>query len=221
MIAFADVYTEACLRHGEEEVLRRLPVPATTEELEDRDEARYLSLMSRRIFRAGLRHSMVDARWPAFEEVFHDFDVNRVRMLSDDDLDAMLRDARLIRHWRKLQAVRHNASVMHELRTSHGGFGRYLAAWPVTDCVGLWRDLHARFAQLGGNSGPYFLRMAGKDTFILTGDVIRALNRWGAYAGDPRSLKARRTVQECFNAWHQESGRPQCQISRILALSID
>ena len=211
MISFADIYTEACLRHGEQEAQRRLPRPATAGELEDMDEARYLSLMSRRIFRAGLRHSMVDARWPAFEEAFHGFDVDRVRMLSDDDLDAMLRDARLIRHWRKLQAVRHNAAV----------FVRYLAAWPVTDCVGLWRDLKKRFAQLGGNSGPYFLRMAGKDTFILTGDVIRALNRWGAYEGDPRTLKAKEAVQDAFNMWREESGRPQCQISRILALSID
>lgn len=221
MISFADIYTEACLRHGEQEAQRRLPRPATAGELEDMDEARYLSLMSRRIFRAGLRHSMVDARWPAFEEAFHGFDVDRVRMLSDDDLDAMLRDARLIRHWRKLQAVRHNAAVLYDLRASHGGFGRYLAAWPVTDCVGLWRDLKKRFAQLGGNSGPYFLRMAGKDTFILTGDVIRALNRWGAYEGDPRTLKAKEAVQDAFNMWREESGRPQCQISRILALSID
>ena len=221
MISFDDIYTEACLRHGGEEVLQRLPVPATARELEDMSEARYLSVMSRRIFRAGLRHSMVDARWPAFEEVFQGFDVDRVRMLSDDDLDGMLRDARLIRHWRKLQAVRHNAEAMHQLREEHGGFGRYLAAWPVTDCVGLWRDLKKRFAQLGGNSGPYFLRMAGKDTFILTGDVIRALNRWGAYEGDPRTLKAKEAVQDAFNMWREESGRPQCQISRILALSID
>jgi 3-methyladenine DNA glycosylase Tag len=117
--------------------------------------------------------------------------------------------------------VRHNAGAMFDLREEHGGFGRYLAAWPVTDIVGLWRDLHTRFAQLGGNSGPYFLRMAGKDTFVLTRDVVTALNRWEAYQGEPRSIKARQAVQEAFNRWGEESGRPLCQISRVLALSVD
>lgn len=221
MKTFAFIYEEACLRHGEDKVLERLPRPAGAAELAGVADDRYLSLMSRRIFRAGLRHSMVDARWPAFEEVFFGFDIERVRMLSDDDLDAMLRDRRLIRHWRKLQAVRHNAETMHQLREEHGGFGRYLAAWPATDIVGLWRDLRTRFAQLGGNSGPYFLRMAGKDTLILTRDVVAALNRWGAYAGEPKSVKARQAVQGAFNRWHEESGRPLCQISRVLALSVD
>lgn len=221
MQTFAFIYEEACLRHGEKQLLDRLPRPAGAAALRGVADAHYLSLMSRRIFRAGLRHSMVDARWPAFEEVFFGFDVERVRMLSDDDLDDLLRDRRLIRHWRKLQAVRHNAEAMHQLREEHGGFGRYLAAWPVTDIVGLWRDLRSRFAQLGGDSGPYFLRMAGKDTFVLTRDVVTALNRWGAYAGEPKSVKARQVVQEAFNRWGEESGRPLCQISRVLAQSVD
>ena len=74
---------------------------------------------------------------------------------------------------------------------------------------------------MGGSSAPYFLRMVGKDTFILTNDVIRALNRWGAYQAIPSTIKAKQEIQGKFNIWAEESGRPLCQLSRILALSVD
>ena len=63
--------------------------------------------------------------------------------------------------------------------------------------------------------------MAGKDTFILTTDSIKALNEWGAYSGDPKSKKARRDVQQVFNDWSSESGLCLSEMSRILALSVD
>ena len=87
--------------------------------------------------------------------------------------------------------------------------------------VGLWRELGKRFSQLGGNSGPYFLRMAGKDTFLLTDSVVKALNHWDAFAGTPKTKGDRRRVQEVFNAWHQATSRPLCQLSMILAASVD
>ncbi len=74
---------------------------------------------------------------------------------------------------------------------------------------------------MGGNSGPYFLRMVAKDSFILTPYVVRALNHWGAFAGEPKGKGARRQVQTAFNDWAAQSGRPLCQISMILAISVD
>ena len=99
--------------------------------------------------------------------------------------------------------------------------GAWLAGWPRDDVVGLWQDLGKRFSQLGGNSGPYFLRMAGKDTFLLTEAVVRALNHWDAFVGTPKSKADRLRVQAAFNAWHQATSRPLCQLSMILAASVD
>ena len=86
--------------------------------------------------------------------------------------------------------------------------------------MGLWRDLANRFSQLGGNSGPYFLRMAGKDTFMITGDVLRALIDAKIVKKKPTIKDDRAAVQNAFNAWAEETGRPLCQLSRILALSV-
>ena len=141
--------------------------------------------------------------------------------MSDEELEALLNDQRLIRHWGKLKSVQANAAAMTRLRSEAGGMGAWLAGWPRDDVVGLWQDLGKRFSQLGGNSGPYFLRMAGKDTFLLTEAVIRALNHWDAFVGTPKSKADRLQVQAAFNAWHQATSRPLCQLSMILAASVD
>lgn len=206
---------------GVQALAARLPVPKKPDELRAVPDDRYLSLMSQRIFRAGLKHSVVDAKWPAFEEVFFGFDPARVRAMPDEELEALLNDQRLIRHWGKMKAVRANAAAMLELATETGGMGAWLADWPRDDVVGLWDQLGKRFSQLGGNSAANFLRMAGKDTFILTDAVVKALGHWDAFHGTPKSKADRAKVQAAFNEWHRQSSRPYCQLSMILAQSVD
>jgi 3-methyladenine DNA glycosylase Tag len=206
---------------GLQALTERLPIPKSANELRAVPDDRYLSLMSQRIFRAGLKHSLVDAKWPAFEEIFFGFDPTRVVAIADEQLEALLNDSRLIRHWGKLKSVRANAAAIIKLAREANGMGAYLAAWPREDVVGLWTDLAKRFSQLGGNSGPYFLRMAGRDTFILTDAVVKALNHWDAFAGMPKSKADRLRVQEVFNDWHRQTSRPLCQLSMILAASVD
>ena len=133
----------------------------------------------------------------------------------------MLADRRLIRHWGKLKAVRDNAAAMIAIADEHGSFGIWLARWPASDIVGLWEALAKGFSQMGGNSGPSFLRMVGKDTFVLTHSVGAALQHWGAIDAPPKNRKDRAAVQSCFNAWAAETGRPLCQLSQILAASIE
>ena len=141
--------------------------------------------------------------------------------MSDEALENLLGDKRLIRHWGKLKSVRDNAASMLEIAAEHRSFGAWLAGWPGEDIVGLWEALAKRFSQMGGNSGPSFLRMVGKDTFILTPSVIAALKHWGAITAPPKNRQDRAAVQAAFNAWTAESGRPLCQLSLILASSVE
>lgn len=218
---FGPILAAAEARHGAEAIAARLVTPRTGDELAALPDDRYLSLMSLRIFRAGLKHELVDAKWPAFEEVWHGFDPARCAKVWDEELETMLADRRLIRHLGKLRSIRQNAAAMLEIEAGHGSFGSWLATWPSTEVVALWETLAKRFSQLGGNSAPYFLRMAGKDTFILTDSVTKGLVRWGATATAPTSRAERRAVQAIFNEWASESRRPLCQLSLILALSCD
>ena len=168
-------------------------MPRTAAELRSVPDDRYLSQMSLRIFRAGLKHELVDAKWPAFEEVWHGFDPARCAAVYDEELEAMLEDRRLIRHLGKLRAIRANAAAMLGVAASTARSARWLAGWPGTEIVGLWETLAKRFSQLGGNSAPMFLRMVGKDTFILTecggpgaGALAALIERAVQRAGRPR-----------------------------------
>jgi 3-methyladenine DNA glycosylase Tag len=219
--SFTPILEAARTRVGALALEARLPRPLSAAELEALGDDRYLSQMSLRIFRAGLKHSLVDAKWPTFEEVFFGFEPRRVRAIPDEALEALLADRRLIRHWGKLKSVRDNAAEIIATGDEHGSFGAWLARWPVSNIVGLWEALAKRFSQMGGNSGPSFLRMVGKDTFILTYSVTAALQRWGAVAATPKNRRDRETVQACFNAWAAETGRPLCQLSLILASSTE
>ncbi len=163
----------------------------------------------------------MDSKWPTFEEVFHGFDPRRVRSMNDEEIEGLMNDRRLIRHWGKIKSVRSNAAAMLAIAAERRSFGTYLADWPGAEVVGLWNDIAKRFQQMGGNSGPMFLRMAGKDTFILTHSVMAALNHWRAFTGTFKSKAAREQVQAVFNEWATATGRPLAHLSMTLALSVD
>lgn len=222
MKPFETIYKKAIQRcDGVEAVEEVLPKPRTVSQLKKLTDADCLSNMSRRIFQAGLSRQVIDNKWPGFIDVFHDFDIHFNRMMSDDALASLMDEKRIVRHWGKIQSVRHNAQTIHEFNEEQGGFVNTLAEWPSDNIVEFWHVLKKQFKQLGGLSGPYFLRRVKKDTFLLTGDVIRALDYWGAVNETPKNKKQLSHVQDCINHWQQESNRPYCQISMILALSVD
>ena len=156
---------EYCLnRFGSAEALEaRLPQPRSAAELRALGDDRYLSTISLRIFRAGLKHSLVDAKWPVFEQVFFGFDPEKVVLMGAEHLETLMQDARIIRHLGKLKSVPRNAQFVLDVRREKGSFGGLIADWPVTDIVGLWRYLARHGSQLGGLSAPRFLRMVGKE----------------------------------------------------------
>jgi 3-methyladenine DNA glycosylase Tag len=219
--SFQVIEEAALLRHGSAALAQRLAKPRPAAELAATPDDRYLSTMTRRIFQAGLKHELVDRKWPAFEAAFQGFAPATVAALADEDLEAMLENRSLIRHMGKLLATRHNATALVEIAAAHGSFSRFVADWPIADITGLWTFLAKRMKQLGGNSAPAFLRMIGKDTPVPTDSVLRALRHWDVPAGAAKSQTERGALQQAFNAWHTETGKPLCQLSQILAMSVD
>lgn len=215
---------EYCLnRFGSRQALEaRLPQPRPVEELRALSDDRYLSTIALRVFRAGLKHSVVDARWPAFEEVFFGFDPHKVVLMSAEHIERLMQDTRLIRHLAKLRSVPRNAQMVLDLSREYGSMGNLIADWPTQDIVGLWRLMAKRGNQLGGLSVPRFLRMVGKDTFVTTGDVLAALKGMGVLdrpvATSQRDLAL---VQEAFNRLSADSGRPLGQLSAMLAFTVN
>ena len=222
MTTFKDIQAAAVARNGGSAALeKKLPRAKSDRALRAVGDDRYLSAMSLRVFSAGLKHAMVQAKWPAFEDIFHGFEPHAVRAMTDEELEALMGERRIIRHWGKIKSVRANAAAMCEIAAASGGMGAWLAAWEPAQTVDLWDQLSKCFTQLGGNSGPYFLRMVGKDTFNLTPYVLAALRHWSLYEGTGKGKRERAKLQAVFNALQAESSLPLCQISMTLAQSID
>jgi len=85
--------------------------------------------------------------------------------------------------------------------------------------VGLWAEMKQRGDRLGGQTGRYFLRFMGKDTPVLSRDVVRALIEAEVVEKEPTSKKALNQMQAALNEWMDESGRSLTEISRVLAMS--
>ena len=81
--------------------------------------------------------------------------------------------------------------------------------------------LNKRGSRLGGATGAYFLRFSGWDAWIASSHVCAALMREGVL--DKPEAKSKRdlaALQDAINAYHDDSGLPRAQISRLLAMSI-
>jgi len=220
MTEFSSLYRVACEHKGGADVVESmLPKVFDIHQLEQLDDAFYLSNMCRRVFRAGLKHSLVDSKWPRFEEVFQGFDPYFCAMLSEDDIDTYMKDASIIRHRGKLRSILRNGQFVLEQSRSSGGFGRYLTAWGPETTVELWWDLKKKGYHLGGNSGPAFLRMVGRETFLLTRDIVAVMINLGVVDKTPSSKKELLAVQEMFMTWREQSGRPLSDISRIVSFT--
>lgn len=222
MTSFAAIEARAIARCGGAEALDdRLPQPKSPRGLARITDDRWLSAMTRAVFRSGFVWRVVDAKWDGFEAAFHQFDTMACAMLSDEELEALQQDARIIRNGPKIRTVRENAAFVRRTKDEHGSFANWIAHWPTTDIVGLWAGLRAGGARLGGNTGPMMLRQMGKDTFLITRDTTAALIAEGVVDKAPTGKGALAKVQAAMNGWQEETGRPLCQLSRILALSVN
>ncbi len=218
------IFDRAAARHGGAKALSAKLAesqPKSPAELAAIPDDRWLAEITRRVFQAGFNWSVIEKKWDGFEAAFEGFNIGRWAMASDDDLDALARDTRIVRNPQKIHTIRENAVFLGNLAKEHGSAARFFADYPATDYVGLLDILKKRGSRLGGATAQYFLRFIGKDSFVLSRDVTAALIAAGVIDKPPTSAKALSAVQEAFNGWMAESGRPLVQISRTLALSTD
>ncbi|HEY9775908.1 MAG TPA: DNA-3-methyladenine glycosylase I [Planktothrix sp.] len=115
----------------------------------------YLDIMTKAIFQAGLSWSIVESKWPAFRECFAGFDPDVVSQFSAKDLERLMKDERILRSKKKIDATIANAKTLIQLEKEYGGFRNYLHK--QGDYDELSKDMRKRFKFLGELSVYYFL----------------------------------------------------------------
>ncbi len=221
MRSFEEIFSIAAARKGGPEALEGLlSKPKTAATLTKLGDDRWLAGMTKSVFQAGFNWKVIETKWPGFEEAFEGFTPGRWSLMSDEDLDRLVKDTRIVRNAAKILAVRDNAIFLTDLAREHGSAAKRLGAWPSDDYIGLLELLKKRGGRLGGTTAQYFLRQIGKDSFMLSPDVVTALIREGVLEKTPGSKSSMRAVQQAFNGWADESGRSLTEISHTLAMSV-
>lgn len=215
------------LKGGYDELLTQLPALLSDAELMRFSDALYLERLTACIFVSGFSKKVIENKWPGFLEVFHDFDIEKITEMADDEWEAMREDTRIIRNARKIQSVRENTQMIKEVSAEHGGFGKFLVNWGAQDQIGLMKFLNKNGNQIGDNTAQYFLRYVGVDGFVLSSDICAAAIEAGVDIASrekgrgqkPISQKDKRTLQEAFNFWQDETRLPYTHLSKIMAFS--
>lgn len=227
MKSFNDILAISAERKGGiNAVLDSIQPPLDDDDIAAIPDDRWLAQMTRCIFQAGFNWQVVNHMWAGFEDAFHGFNVAGCANLSDESLDRLATDKRIIRNAQKIATVPLNAQLVLSVSEEHGSFGQFIADWDNADYIGLLAYLKKHGARLGPASAMWLLRSMGKDSFILSKDVTRRLVVEGIltrpkYTSMPTSKTDMRAVQDAFNTWHEETGLTLTQMSRILAMSIE
>jgi 3-methyladenine DNA glycosylase Tag len=220
--SFKVIHARAEKRKGGAAALKKLlpPVPDAKSLIKLGDD-RALAEMARRVFCAGFAWSVIEAKWPGFEQAFLRFQPAKLAFKPDEFWEELTSDTRIVRNGAKIMSVRDNARFLQEIAKEHGSFGRFLAKWPSSDEVGLLNLLAKRGSRLGGNTGQMLLRFLGWDGFVTSRDVTTCLREAGLdIAEEVKSKTDLAKVQAQFNAWAEETGLPYVHLSRICAMSI-
>lgn len=198
-----------------------MPTVRSPRALGQTKDDRWLAQMTRCVFQAGFVWRVVNHKWEGFEDVFFGFPPEKIVMLSPDQIDRFAQNPRIIRNRQKILGVQANAQFILDISQEHGSFGKFISKWPAHDLIGLFATMKKRGSRLGGMTGQRVLRNMGKDTFIITADVVRCLQRTGLDIGEnPSTKRELGLIQNTFNEWHEESKLPYSHISRICALSL-
>jgi 3-methyladenine DNA glycosylase Tag len=221
MTPFRTIRARAEKRKGGPKALARLlPGKPDLKALARLGDDRILAEMTRRVFSAGFAWSVIESKWPGFEEAFLGFKPG-LTLQPDEFWDGLMKDASIVRNGAKIMSVRGNAAFVRDVAKEHGSFGKMLAKWPPSDEVGLLELLAKRGSRLGGNTGQMLLRFLGWDGFVTSRDVVACLRDAGLDVSETvTSKRDLARVQAQFNAWAEETGLPYTHLSRICALSV-
>jgi 3-methyladenine DNA glycosylase Tag len=221
MRTFDEIYDIAVERKGGAEALEAMLVtPLTADELTATTSDRWLSAMSKCLFQAGFNWKVIEAKWSGIEEAFDRFDPARVAFYHDEDIDRLLSDKRIVRNGAKVEAVINNARFILDIEKTAPSVGAFFADWKNDQYVELLQLLSKQGARLGALTGQRMLRVMGKDSFLLSPDVVARLIAEGVVDKAPTSKRAMVATQEAFNIWADQSGRGLTQISQVLAFSV-
>ena len=153
------------------------------------EDRRLFEKLSLEGFQSGLSWRTILAKRENFRAAFHDFDFDRIARYTRRDIDRLLKDAGIVRHRGKIEAVINNARQAQELVKQEGSLAAFLwryeprakgLAKPQTvstsaESLAVSKDLKKQGWKFVGPTTVYaFMQAMGLINDHVEGCVIRA-----------------------------------------------
>lgn len=90
------------------------------------DERRLFEMLILEGAQAGLSWETILKRRVEYRKAFHNFDPSRVARMTDEELNALLQNAGIIRNRLKIYSARRNAQVFLQIQKEYGSFDKYV-----------------------------------------------------------------------------------------------
>jgi DNA-3-methyladenine glycosylase I len=150
------------------------------------DDHRLFEKLSLEGFQSGLSWRTILAKRENFRAAFHDFDFDRIARFTRRDVERLLKDAGIVRHRGKIEAVINNARRARELVKQEGSLAAFLwryepdsrrsaqAASTSAESIALSKDLKKQGWQFVGPTTVYaFMQAMGLINDHVEDCVIR------------------------------------------------
>jgi DNA-3-methyladenine glycosylase I len=121
----------------------------------------YLEIMSKSVFQSGMSWKVIENKWPSTREAFQNFDIDTVADFHEKDIEDLMQDTRVVRNFRKLNAIVYNAQQILDLDKEYGSFQKYLRAHGSFDAT--LKAIRKDFKFMGPTGIYVFLYVVGED----------------------------------------------------------
>ena len=123
-----------------------------------RSDQRYFEILCLCLLQAGLNWGSIRKHWQKYKEGFYEFDIRR---LSKAQAKELLKDPRVIKNSKKVEAIIYNARVFEKIKRGYGSFSNSLMSLKKSGDKELVKALTKQFKHIGSYTAEYFLHSVG------------------------------------------------------------
>ena len=127
------------------------------------DEKGYFEILSKAVFNAGFSYEVVNRKWEDIKKAFHEFDPKIISKWTIDEISSTLESPKIIRNYKKVNAIVSNAKTFLEILEKYGSFDNYLKSFKEKTYQEKQKIISKQFKWLGPTGAHFFLWSVGED----------------------------------------------------------
>lgn len=91
-----------------------------------KDDSNMFKMLVLEMFQSGLSWNTILEREEFFDEEFENFDIEKVASFSEQKIEQMLENGKIIKHRMKIESAINNAKIVLEIQKKYGSFSNFI-----------------------------------------------------------------------------------------------